>query len=74
MLTELLAEKRAPPPKDTKLGNPAVVGLASFGLTTMVLQFHNLGLMQGVGPVIWLGFVFGGLTQLIAGEITNYLE
>jgi len=27
-----------------KLGNPAVVGLAGFGLTTLMLQFHNLGL------------------------------
>ena len=47
-------------------GNPAVVGLAGFGLTTLVLQFHNLGLI-GVGPVIWLGLIFGGLAQMIAG-------
>lgn len=49
-----------------KLGNPAVVGLAGFGLTTMVLQFHNVGWM-GLGPVIWLGLIFGGLAQMIAG-------
>lgn len=49
-----------------KLGNPAVVGLAAFGLTTMVLQFHNVGWM-GLGPVIWLGLIFGGTAQLIAG-------
>jgi hypothetical protein len=49
-----------------KVGNPAVVGLAGFGLTTMVLQFHNVGWM-GLGPVIWLGLVFGGGAQLIAG-------
>lgn len=49
-----------------KLGNPAVVGLAGFGLTTLVLQFHNVGWM-GLGPVIWLGLIFGGLAQLIAG-------
>lgn len=49
-----------------KLGNPAVVGLAGFGMTTLMLQFHNLGL-AGVGPVIWLGFVFGGAAQLVAG-------
>ena len=46
--------------------NPAVVGLAGFGLTTLVLQFHNLGWV-GVGPVIWLGLIFGGLAQMIAG-------
>lgn len=46
--------------------NPAVVGLAGFGLTTLVLQFHNLGWV-GTGPVIWLGLIFGGLAQMIAG-------
>ncbi len=50
----------------TKLANPAVVGLAGFGLTTLVLQFHNVGWME-TGPVIWLGLIFGGLVQLIAG-------
>jgi succinate-acetate transporter protein len=49
-----------------KVGNPAVVGLAGFGLTTMTLQFHNVGWM-GLGPVIWLGLIFGGLAQMIAG-------
>ncbi|MCI4678492.1 acetate uptake transporter [Rhodoblastus acidophilus] len=48
------------------LGNPAVVGLGGFGMTTMLLQFHNLGWM-GITPVIWSGFVFGGVGQLIAG-------
>jgi uncharacterized protein len=51
---------------EQKLGNPAVVGLAGFGFTTMILQFHNVGWM-GVGPVIWLGLIFGGLAQMIAG-------
>lgn len=50
----------------TKLGNPAVVGLAGFGLTTLLLQFHNLGLV-GLGPVVAMGFIFGGLAQMIAG-------
>jgi succinate-acetate transporter protein len=50
----------------TKLGNPAVVGLAGFGLTTLLLQFHNLGFL-GLGPVVAMGFIFGGLAQMIAG-------
>jgi uncharacterized protein len=49
-----------------KLGNPAVVGLSGFGLTTLLLQFHNLG-WCGLGPIVAMGFVFGGLAQLIAG-------
>lgn len=51
---------------NTKLGNPAVVGLAGFGLTTLLLQFHNIGMIE-LGPVVAMGFVFGGLVQLIAG-------
>ena len=58
--------KQSAAPAAPKLGNPAVVGLAGFGLTTLMLQFHNLGL-AGVGPVIWLGFFFGGLAQMMAG-------
>lgn len=49
-----------------KPGNPAVVGLAGFGMTTLLLQFHNIGI-SGLGPVVAMGFVFGGLAQLIAG-------
>lgn len=51
---------------EIKLGNPAVVGLAGFGLTTLLLQFHNLGLC-GIGPVLAMGLAFGGTAQLIAG-------
>lgn len=47
-------------------GNPAVVGLAGFGVTTLVLQFHNVG-WCGIGPVFALALIFGGLAQLIAG-------
>ena len=48
--------------------NPAVVGLGGFGMTTITLQFHNLGLI-GLAPVIWLGLIFGGMAQLIAGML-----
>jgi len=48
------------------MGNPAVVGLAGFGMTTLLLQFHNIGLI-GLGPVVAMGFIFGGVAQLIAG-------
>ncbi|MBN1532779.1 MAG: acetate uptake transporter [Spirochaetes bacterium] len=51
---------------EQKKGNPAVVGLAGFGLTTLILQFHNVG-WCGIGPVLAMAFVFGGIAQLIAG-------
>jgi uncharacterized protein len=56
----------APAKPTPPTGNPAVVGLAGFGLTTLILQFHNLGLC-GMGPIVALGLVFGGLAQMIAG-------
>lgn len=46
--------------------NPAVVGLGGFALTTLLLQLHNLGLVA-TGPVVWVGFIYGGLAQMIAG-------
>lgn len=52
--------------KNMPLGNPAVVGLGGFGLTTIILQLHLLGLCS-LGPVIACGLVFGGLAQFIAG-------
>lgn len=54
----------------SKLGNPAVVGLAGFGLTTLLLQFHNIGIC-GLGPVVAMGFIFGGLAQMIAGLLEH---
>lgn len=52
--------------ENKKLANPAVVGLSGFGLTTLLLQFHNIGLI-GIGPVLAMAVIFGGLAQLIAG-------
>jgi len=49
-----------------KLANPAVIGLAGFGMTTFLLQLHNLELL-GLGPVLAMAFIYGGLAQFIAG-------
>jgi len=51
---------------EVKLGNPAAVGLAGFGMTTFVLQCHNLGWVD-LTPVLWLGIFYGGLAQFVAG-------
>ena len=53
---------------NTTTGNPAVVGLGGFGMTTLILQCHNLG-WCGIGPVLWIGLVFGGTAQLVAGML-----
>ncbi|MTI16869.1 hypothetical protein E1162_06425 [Rhodobacteraceae bacterium RKSG542] len=51
----------------TNSGNPAVIGLAGFGITTFVLQIHNIGILESMGPILWLGVFVGGLAQLVAG-------
>ncbi len=50
----------------TPQGNPAVVGLAGFGITTILLQFHNMG-WGGTGTVFCAAMMVGGLMQMIAG-------
>ncbi|WP_372773054.1 acetate uptake transporter [Mangrovibacterium sp.] len=56
--------------QNSKLGNPAVVGLGGFGLTTLLLQFHNLGWV-GLGPILAMGIIFGGTAQLVAGFLEH---
>lgn len=49
--------------------NPAPLGLAAFGLTTVVLSAINSGLLphEAVTAVVPLAFAFGGTAQLVAG-------
>lgn len=56
----------------TRPANPAPLGLAAFGVTTIVLSCINSGLLKGDTPnllavVVPLAFAYGGLAQLIAG-------
>jgi len=52
-----------------RLCNPAPLGLAAFGLTTLVLNAFNAGLVdKGSEGLVWpLGIFFGGLAQFAAG-------
>jgi uncharacterized protein len=54
-----------------KTANPAPLGLAAFGVTTVVLSVINAGLLQqgAVAAVVPLAFAFGGFAQLIAGVL-----
>jgi hypothetical protein len=49
--------------------NPAALGLAGFGLTTVLLSLINAGLLPAGGePVVFpLAIAFGGTAQIIAG-------
>ena len=62
-----MADASAPTP-----ANPAPLGLAGFGLTTVVLSSINSGLLTGDTPtliavVVPLAFAYGGVGQIIAG-------
>lgn len=52
-----------------KVANPAPLGLAGFGLTTVVLSCMNAGLFptEATPVVVPLAFAYGGLAQIIAG-------
>ena len=52
-----------------KSANPAPLGLAAFGLTTIVLSAINAGLLprEAVPVVVPLAFAYGGVAQIIAG-------
>jgi succinate-acetate transporter protein len=49
--------------------NPAALGLAGFGLTTVLLSLVNAGILPagGEGVVLPLAIFFGGVIQVIAG-------
>jgi uncharacterized protein len=51
------------------LANPGPLGLAGFGLTTIVLSSINAGLLphEAVPVVVPLAFAYGGVAQIIAG-------
>ena len=48
--------------------NPGALGLAGFGFNTILLQLHNIGLIDSVIPLVY-GFFWGGIAQIIAGII-----
>ena len=53
---------------ESKLANPAPLGLLGFGVTTILLNFaHNATLGPLDGMILAMGIVYGGLAQVIAG-------
>ncbi len=53
--------------KTEKVLNPGPLGLVGFGLATILLNIHNLGLIDLSIVIVALGVAMGGLVQLIAG-------
>ncbi|CAG8663504.1 6994_t:CDS:2 [Ambispora leptoticha] len=58
-----------------KRGNPHPLGLVSFGVTTFVFSFYNLGICGITHENVGLGLAlfYGGFTQFIAGMLEMYL-
>lgn len=52
---------------DTKLANPAPLGLMGFGMTTVLLNIHNAGFFPVGSMILAMGIFYGGLAQVIAG-------
>lgn len=52
--------------KDTT-ANPAPLGLLGFGMTTVLLNFHNAGIFPLGSMILGMGIFCGGLAQVFAG-------
>ena len=47
--------------------NPAPLGLLGFGMTTVLLNIHNAGIIQLGSMILAMGIFYGGIAQIIAG-------
>jgi len=52
---------------EVKIANPAPLGLFGFGMTTVLLNLHNAGLMHLGTMILAMGIFYGGIAQIIAG-------
>lgn len=50
-----------------KTANPAPLGLIGFGMTTILLNLHNAGIISLSVVIVAMGLALGGLAQIIAG-------
>ncbi len=55
------SEQRSP------IANPAPLGLLGFGMTTVLLNLHNAGLLPLSTVIVAMGFALGGAAQIITG-------
>ena len=50
-----------------KKANPGPLGLLGFGMTTILLNLHNAGIIELSVVIASMGFALGGFAQIIAG-------
>jgi len=65
----MAAVEESPQPAAQVVADPAALGLAGFGITTLVLSVFNAKILSGAGlPVVFgLAIAYGGGAQLLAG-------
>ena len=51
----------------TKLANPGPLGLAGFGMTTILLSIHNTGCFPMASAIMAMAVFYGGIAQIMAG-------
>ena len=51
--------------------NAAPLGLMGFGMTTVLLNLHNLGLIDLNWMILGMGLFYGGLAQILAGILES---
>ena len=50
-----------------KTANPGPLGLLGFGMTTVLLNLHNAGIIELSIVIVAMGFALGGAAQIVAG-------
>jgi hypothetical protein len=58
-----------PVPAKDGIANPAPLGLCAFGMTTVLLNIANAGIIGLSSMILAMGIFYGGLAQVIAGYI-----
>lgn len=51
--------------------NPAAFGLCGFGMSTLLLNLHNIGLFPLDSMIMAMGIFFGGIAQVMVGSIES---
>ena len=52
---------------EKKAANPGPLGLLGFGMTTVLLNLYNAGIIEFSIIIVAMGFALGGMAQIIAG-------
>jgi len=60
-----------PVPAKDGIANPAPLGLCAFGMTTVLLNLANAGVIEVSSMILAMGIFYGGLAQVIAGVIES---